>query len=195
LVRFDPATGRSQLRVFPESDMTQVYLDGGSWLSAIAADGDGVLVARHGDHVMTRINETMRDASTIDLPGKWTDIRGIDVLGDRILAGGPSGLGAFDRTGSQLATSATSVAYASLQSAGPDRVAILPVSIGDNVATLFDPNLAATGTITLPMEAIGDTSANHRLVVATNWNDHVWYGEWGNEQPVYVVDVPLPSPQ
>ena len=195
LVRFDPATGRSRLRAFPESDMTQVYLPGGTWLSAIAADGDGVLVARQGAHVLTRINETMGDASTINLPGKWTDIRGIAVLGDRILAGGPAGLGAFDRTGSQLATSATSVAYASLQPAGPDRIAILPVSIGDNVAPLFDPNLAATGTNTLPMEAIGDALAFHRLVATTNWTDRVWYGEWGNEQPVYVVDVPLPSPQ
>jgi hypothetical protein len=194
LVRFDPATGRSQLRAFPESDMTQVYLPGGTWLSAIAADGDGVLVARHGDHVMTRIDETMRDAGTIDLPGNWTDIRGIAVLGDRILAGGPAGLGAFDRSGSQLATSATTVAYASLRPAGPDRVAMVPVSIGANVATLFDPHLAATGTITLPMEPIRDNSANQRLVAATNWNDHVWYSEWGNDQPVYVVDVPLPSP-
>jgi hypothetical protein len=195
LVRFDPATGRSQLRAFPESDMTQVYVPGGTWLSAIAADGDGVLVARHGDHVMTRINEAIGDAGTINLPGNWTDIRGIAVLGDRILAGGPGGLGAFDRTGSQLATSAASIAYASLRPDGPDRVAIVPVSIGDNVAMLFDPNAVGSGTITLPMEAIRDNSAYHRLVAATNWKDHVWYGEWGNEQPVYVVDVPLPSPQ
>jgi hypothetical protein len=195
LVRFDPATGRSQLRALPESDMTQVYLDGGGWLSAIAADGDGVLVARHGDHVMRRINETMSDAGTINLPGNWTDIRGIAVLGDRILAGGPAGLGAFDRSGRQLATSATSVAYGSLQPAGPERVAILPVSIGDNAAVLVDPNAAGSGTITLPMEAIADNFASHRLVATTNWKDRVWYGEWGNGQPVYVVDGPLPSPQ
>jgi len=31
-------------------------------------------------------------------------------------------------------------------------------------------------------------------LAATNWQDRVWYAEWDNEQPVYVVEAPLPSP-
>ena len=69
LVRFDPATGKSRLKVFPEPDLTKLYvLDGGSWMSAIAADGDGVLVARNGNRQLTRVNESLAEAGTINLP-------------------------------------------------------------------------------------------------------------------------------
>ena len=200
LVRFDPGTGRSQLRAYPEPDMTQVYTDGGSWLSAIGADGDGVLIARHGDHVLTRVDESMGDAGSISLPASWTDLRGIAVLGDRILAGGPLGLGSFDRIGTQMTISASSVphassvAYASLRPLGQDRVAILPTSIGVSVAMLFDANARPAGTVTLPMEALQGHLVYNRLVAATDWSAHVWYGEWDDEQPVYVVEATVPSP-
>ena len=195
LVRFDPATGKSQLRVFSESDMTKVYvIDGGSWLSAIAADGDGVLVARHGHHDLTRLNEALADAGTVTLPDRWTDIRGIAVLGNRILIGGPAGLGSFDRTGVQRAVSATSVTYASLRPLGSDRAAILPTSFGDSEAAILDAGAAQLGTIGLPMEAIRGNLVYNRLVAATDCKDHIWYGEWGDEQPVYVVQAAVPSP-
>jgi hypothetical protein len=192
LVRFDPTTGESQVRVFQEPDMTKVYLtDGGSWLSAIAEDGDGVLVARNGDQSLTRVNESLADAGTITLPDQWTDIRGIAVVDNRVLAGGPAGLGSFDRTGIQMATSPTRLTYSSLRPIASDRAAILPVSIGQGTAVVLDVSAAQIGTIDLPMEAI---RSHNRLVVATDWKDHVWYGDWGNEAPVYVVQATVPSP-
>ena len=194
LVRFDPDTGKSQLRTFPESDATKVYVDGGHWLSAIAADGDGVLVARDGESALTRIDESLADSSTVTLPSKWTGVRGIAVLGDRILAGGTSGLGVFDRTGGQLGEASVAVQFASLRPMSSDRAAVIPTEIGDSVATVVDQNGAVVGSVAIPMEPISSNDAYHRLTLATDWTDHVWYGEWDGDGPVYLVEAALATP-
>ena len=194
LVRFDPDTGKSQLRTFPESDATKVYVDGGHWLSAIAADGDGVLVARDGESALTRIDESLADSSTVTLPSKWTGVRGIAVLGDRILAGGTSGLGVFDRTGGQLGEASVAVQFASLRPMSSDRAAVIPTEIGDSVATVVDQNGAVVGSVAIPMEPISSNDAYHRLTLATDWTDHVWYGEWDGDAPVYLVEAALATP-
>jgi hypothetical protein len=194
LVRFDPDTGKSQLRTFTESDATKVYVDGGHWLSAIAADGDGVLVARNGESALTRVDESLADAGTITLPSSWTGVRGIAVVGDRILAGGASGLGMFDRTGVQLGQASIVVQFASLRPMGPDRAAVVPTTIGDSVATVVDRNGAVVGTVAIPMEPIRSNLGYDRLVLATDWTNHVWYGEWDDEAPVYLVEAALAMP-
>jgi hypothetical protein len=194
LVRFDPDTGKSQLRTFTESDATKVYLDGGHWLSAIAADGDGVLVARDGESALTRIDESLADAGTITLPSSWTGVRGIAVVGDRILAGGASGLGVFDSTGAQLGQAGIVVQFSSLRPVGSNRAAVIPTKIGDSQATVVDQSGAVIGTITIPMEPIRSNLGYDRLVLATDWTDHVWYGEWDDEAPVYLVEAALTTP-
>jgi hypothetical protein len=194
LIRFDPDTGKSQLRTFTESDATKVYLDGGHWLSAIAADGDGVLVARNGESTLTRIDESLADAGTIALPSNWTGVRGISVLGDRILAGGVSGLGVFDRTGVQLGQASVSVQFASLRPMGSDRAAVIPTKIGDSAATVVDQSGAVIGTVVIPMEPIRANDVYDRLTLATDWTNHVWYGEWDDYFPVYLVEAALATP-
>jgi len=169
-----------------------VYVDGGHWLSAIAADGDGVLVARNGESALTRVDESLADAGTITLPSSWTGVRGIAVVGDRILAGGASGLGMFDRTGVQLGQASIVVQFASLRPMGPDRAAVVPTTIGDSVATVVDRNGAVVGTVAIPMEPIRSNLGYDRLVLATDWTNHVWYGEWDDEAPVYLVEAALP---
>ena len=193
LVRFDPDTGKSQLRTFPESDATKVYLDGGHWLSAIAADGDGVLVARNGESALLRINESLGDAGTVTLPSSWTDVRGIAVLGDRILAGGTSGLGLFDRSGGQLGQASVAVQFASLRPISSDKAAVLPTTFGDSKATLVDQSGAIIATVAIPMEPIRANVEYDRLVVATDWTNHVWYGRWG-DAPIYLVQAALAAP-
>jgi hypothetical protein len=195
LVRFDPDTGKSQLKVFPESDATKVYGDGGQWLSAIAADGNGVLIARNGESALTRIDESLANAGTIALPASWTGVRGIAVLGDRIVAGGPSGLGVFDRNGAQLGSGSVDVQFASLRPIDSGRAAVLPTKIGITTATAVDSSGRSIGTFTIPMEPIHANLGYQRLVVATDWTDHVWYSEWDDEQPVYVVQWALASPR
>jgi hypothetical protein len=195
LVRFDPDTGKSQLKTFPESDATKVYVDGGHWISAIAADGNGVLVARNGESALTRIDESLANAGTIALPATWTDVRGVAVLGDRIVAGGPAGVGVFDRNGAQLGSGSVDVQFASLRPIDSGRAAVLPTKIGITTATAVDSSGRSIGTFTIPMEPIHGNLGYQRLVVATDWTDHVWYGEWDDEQPVYVVQWALASPR
>ncbi|MGD0122685.1 MAG: hypothetical protein ABSC46_09015 [Candidatus Limnocylindrales bacterium] len=195
LVRFDPDTGKSQLKTFPESDATKVYGDGGQWLSAIAADGNGVLIARNGESALTRIDESLANAGTIALPATWTGVRGIAVLGDRIVAGGPAGLGVFDRNGAQLGSGSVDVQFASLRPIDSGRAAVLPTKIGITTATAVDSNGRSIGTFTIPMEPIHGNLGYQRLVVATDWTDHVWYGEWDDEQPVYLVESSFVSPR
>ncbi len=163
LIRFDPDTGKSQLRTFTESDATKVYLDGGHWLSAIAADGDGVLVAREGESALVRIDESLADAGTIALPASWAGVRGLAVLGDRILAGSFSGLGVFDRTGVQLGEASIAVQFASLRPMDSDRAAVIPTKIGDSKATVVDQSGAVIGTVVIPMEPIRANDAYDRL--------------------------------
>jgi hypothetical protein len=192
LVRFDPATGKSQVKSFAESDPTKVYVvDGGHWISAIAADGNGVLVARNGDASLVRVNEALGDAGTITLPSDWTGTKGLAVLGDLILAGGTGGLGVFDRTGARLAETGVAVQYRSLRPMGANRAVVLPTTIGETKATEVDDRGAAIGTIALPMEPIQANLAYKRLIVAANWTDYIWYGEWDAEQPVYFVKAAL----
>jgi hypothetical protein len=193
LVEFDPETGRALLlKVFPEPDMTKVYVvDGGDWISAIAADGDGVLIARNVERSLTRVSETGAETGPITLPQNWTGARGLAILGDRILVGRPGALGVFDRTGTELTQTGVDVQFQSLRPIGSERAAVLPTTIGESAATVVDRNGAVIGSIALPMEPIHDNLAYHRLVVATDWTDRVWYGEWDDEQPIYLVEEAL----
>jgi hypothetical protein len=194
LVRFDPDTGKSQLRTFAESDATKLYvLKSGHWISAIATDGDGVLIARNGEPTLVRVDETLDASATITLPSNWTGIRGLAVLGDRILAGGPSGLAVFSRTGAQLGEGNTAVQFGSLRPIGSDRAAVLPTTVGDDKATVVDASGAVVGTVAVPMEPV-QAYSGLRLVVATDWSDHVWYGRLG-DQAVYLVESSVTLPK
>ena len=192
LIRFDPATGKIGLKSFSESDMTKVYTDGGHWLSAIAADGDGVLVTRNGDAAVLRVNESLAETTLFTLPSRWTGTTGVAVVGDRILVGDDNVDAAFDRNGKQIAQGNSTVKYGSLRTISANRAVILPTAIGDTEATVIDQNCAAVGRITIPMERIQAGDTYNRLVLATDWVSHVWYGEWEETWPVYLVQAELP---
>jgi hypothetical protein len=160
---------------------------------AVAEGAGAKLVARDGESALTRIDESLADAGTITLPSSWTGERGIAVLGNRILAGGASGLGVFDSTGAQLGKASVVVQFSSLRPVGSDRAAVIPTKIGDSVATVVDQSGAVIGTITIPMEPIRSNLGYDRLVLATDWTNHVWYGEWDDEAPVYLVEAALPA--
>jgi hypothetical protein len=42
------------------------------------------------------------------------------------------------------------------------------------------------------MERIQAGDTYNRLVLATDWVSHVWYGEWEETWPVYLVQAELP---
>jgi hypothetical protein len=191
LVRFDPATGKSQLKVFAELEMSKVYAPGGRWLSAISADGDGVLVTRDGDPAVYRVDESLSVTTLFTLPSRWIGLAGIAVVGDRILVGDDNVDAAFDRNGKQIAQGTSTVTYGSLRTISANRAVILPTAIGDTEATVIDQNCAAVGRITIPMEPIQAGDTYNRLVLATDWISHVWYGEWDETWPVYLVQAEL----
>jgi hypothetical protein len=193
LARFDPATGKSQLKGFAELEMSKVYAPGGRWLSAIAADGDGVLVTRNGDPAVYRVDESLAVTKMFALPSRWIGTAGIAVLGNRILVGGDNGIAAFDRSGRQIAQGNSAVRYGSLRTISANRAAILPTAIGGTQAIVIDQNCTAIGELTIPMEPIGPSNGYDRLTLATDWTDHVWYGAWGDEAPVYMVQAKLPA--
>jgi hypothetical protein len=114
------------------------------------------------------------------------------VVGDRILVGDDNVDAAFDRNGKQIAQGTSTVTYGSLRPISANRAVILPTAIGDTEATVIDQNCAAVGRITIPMEPIQAGDSYNRLVLATDWVSHVWYGEWEETWPVYLVQAELP---
>ena len=83
------------------------------------------------------------------------------------------------------------VEFGSLRPISSTTAIVLPTTIGDTQATIVDETGASVGTVTIPMEPIRANLAYDRLVVATDATSHVWYGEWDDEQPVYMVNAAL----
>ena len=152
-----------------------------------------MLVTRNGDAAVLRVNESLADSTLFTLPERWIGTTGIAVVGDRILVGDDNVDAAFDRNGKQIAQGNSTVTYGSLRTISANRAVILPTAIGDTEATVIDQNCAAVGKITIPMEPIQARYTYNRLVLATDWMNRIWYGEWGSEAPVYLVQASMPA--
>ena len=67
LYRLDPVTGKLA-RLDIDTRVKPVVDQGGVWISAITADGDGVLIARESLPYLTRIDANLHQDATIELP-------------------------------------------------------------------------------------------------------------------------------
>jgi len=92
LVRFDPAHERMTSIVLALKVPGTDWANGGTWVSAIAADGDGVLVARNGVPTLTRLGPSLAVTATIALPSGFAGATGLAVAGGHLFltAGGPA---------------------------------------------------------------------------------------------------------
>lgn len=194
LVRFDPSTQKSQLKAFGESDPAQMYGEFGHWLSAIAPDGAGVLVAFNGESRLVHVDESLAELETITLSPSHTGVCGLAILGDQVLVGERNAVTVFDRSGKQMGEAGGGVGYRLLKSASADRAVVLPGAVGDATATVLGLNGAYLGKIAIPMEPLQTYLAQHQLLVATDWSDHVWYGDWNDESPIYMVQAAVTMP-
>ena len=72
-----------ELRLPPRSPGTD-WANGGTWVSAIAADGDGILVARNQVPFLVRLGPALTVTNTIDIPSSFAGATGLAVSGDHL---------------------------------------------------------------------------------------------------------------
>jgi len=84
LVRFEPETGTLKSYAFPLEVPGTDWANGGTWVSAIAADGDGILVARSQVPFIVRLGPALTVTKTIDIPSSFAGATGLAVSGDHL---------------------------------------------------------------------------------------------------------------
>jgi len=84
LDRFDPDRETVASIEFPLEIPGTDWANGGTWISAIAADGDGVLVARSQVPYLVRVGPSMTVTATIDLPTGFEEATGLALVEDHI---------------------------------------------------------------------------------------------------------------
>jgi hypothetical protein len=195
LVRFDPATETSQLRAFP-SDPTILEGETGRWLSAVAADGDDVLVAVNQTADLLRVSPDMADGGTIPLPADALDVAGLTVSDGHIFVGAhasfPNVL-VLNRSGSVIGSGSAFLASRSMRVAPGGRTAILPTNNVGEDGQLMSPD-GTSQRLVIPVEAVASAEyefhGNGGVLVATDWTDHTWYAERGGLEILVVDGVP-----
>jgi hypothetical protein len=93
VVQFDPDTGKMTSYLFALKVPGVETRNDGTWVSAIAADGDGVLVARNLVPALVRLGPSLTITKTIALPSGFAGATGLAVAGGHLFvtAGGPAG--------------------------------------------------------------------------------------------------------
>ncbi|HET9522321.1 MAG TPA: hypothetical protein VFO73_14830 [Candidatus Limnocylindrales bacterium] len=84
LVRFEPETGALTSYAFPLEVPGTDWANGGTWISAIAADGDGTLVARNQVPFLVRLGPATTVTKTIDIPSSFAGATGLAISGDHL---------------------------------------------------------------------------------------------------------------
>ena len=151
-------------------------------------------MAFNGESRLVHVDESLAELETITLSPSHTGVCGLAILGDQVLVGERNAVTVFDRSGKQLDEAGGGVGYRLLKSASADRAVVLPGAVGDATATVLGLNGAYLGKIAIPMEPLQTYLAQHQLLVATDWSDHVWYGDWNDESPIYMVQAAVTMP-
>lgn len=193
LVRFDPAREHAELRVFPEPAATQIENVRGRWLSALAADGDGVLVARNGVSSLLRVDSVLADAGSIRLPQGLTHATGLVATESGIFLATGNQVFILGRSGT-LQTSVPVVApLRALQPTLSGGAAVLPTGAVGDPGVRIEPS-GQTTTLVVPMEPVSradtDFNQNGRVLTATDWTGRTWYAERQGGGEILVVDAP-----
>ena len=88
VVRFDPDTQTMTNYLFALKVPGVDTRNDGTWVSAIAADGDGVLVARNLVSFLVRLGPSLAITKTIDLPPGITGPTGLAIAGGHLFISG-----------------------------------------------------------------------------------------------------------
>jgi hypothetical protein len=196
LFRFDPASGKLarhdlNLKVEPAGNSSS----GETPITAIAADGDGVLIARTGTHAfLTHVDSSMKEGEFVLLAAlsPWVEVMELAVVDDRLIVGTePGALALYSRQGERIAglpkiegafDGAGSLAR--LIPDGPDLVAVP----GRDSLKLLDATGAVVSTVPLSLDLpVGQSSYDFQSApqcLATDWHGTFWYAFGG-----YIVEV------
>ena len=169
----------------------------GTYITAIVADGDGVLIARESLAYLTRVDASLHEVQQIPIPNDDAGTDELGVVGDRLVIGGkPNAFGLFTRQGGLVKTLPLqrwllTQGPGRVLTSGPDLVAVG----GENEFVLVD----ASGNVVshvplaldLPIGPFGDTglfeSNPMPQTIATDWHGTFWYA-----LGTYIVEVPTP---
>jgi hypothetical protein len=157
LYRLDPGSGK--LARFDIDANTKPVVDqGGVYITAIAADGDGVLIARESLPYLTRIDAGLHEVAKIQLPNSYAGSNELAVVGDRVAVGGrPDNFALFSRGGEQVATLPVQRWVAvqgppRLLAAGPSQAAAVAEVVADGVLDVFDATGKIVSTVPLKLD-------------------------------------------
>jgi hypothetical protein len=207
LFRFDPVSGKLvrhdlNLKVEPVGDSSS----GETPITAIAADGDGVLMAREGRPYpfLTHVDSSMKEGEFVplaDVPlaklNSWVEVAELGVVDDHLIVGTePGALALYSRQGQRIASlPQIKGAYGgagSLARLIPDGSDLAAVP-GEDSLTLLDSTGAVVSTVALSIDLpVGQSSMEVQYgpqCLATDWHGTFWYA-WGG----YIVEVRSESP-
>jgi hypothetical protein len=195
LYRLDPATGKVTRH---DIDLKAKPAPGsggmGVYITAIAADGDGVVIARESLAYLTRVDSSLQEVGHIAIPSQCIGTDELGVAGDRLIVGcKPDSFVLLSRSGELIRTLPLQ-RWLAVQ--GPSR--ILPVDSGrvaladNNELDLVDASGDVTSRVPLaldlPIGSFGDTGqfeSNARpQTIATDWQGTFWYA-----LGTYIVEV------
>jgi hypothetical protein len=151
VVRFDPDTAKMTSYLFALKVPGVDWANGGTWVSTIAADGDGVLVARSLVPFLVRLGSAATITKTIDLPPGFTGATGLAVADGHLFmtAGGPAA--AIARLSLDAHLEARFAVNADrLSPRGDGVVATYNLSHADPTAQILAADGSVTGTIAPP---------------------------------------------
>ncbi|MFI5284657.1 MAG: hypothetical protein ACHQ0J_16250 [Candidatus Dormibacterales bacterium] len=197
LYRLDPSSGKLA-RLDIDTSVKPVIDQGGVWISAIAADGDGVLIARESLPYLTRIDASLHSVAKIQLPNSYAGSTELAVVGDRVAVGGrPDNFAIFSRGGEQVGTLPVQRWVAvqgppRLLAAGPSQAAAVAEVVADGVLDVFDATGKIVSTVPLkldlpvgPFGDMGGFESNARpQAFTTDWHGTFWYA-----LGTYIVEV------
>jgi DNA-binding beta-propeller fold protein YncE len=206
LFRFDPASGKLarhdlNLKIEPAGNSSS----GETPITAIAADGDGVLIAREGlpYPFLTHVDSSMKEGEFVPLANvplanvplavrPWIEVMELAVVDNRLIVGTePGALALYSRQGERIASLPQiegafdgAGSLARLIPDGPDLVAVP----GKDSLTLLDATGAVVSTVPLSLDLpVGQSSYDFQSApqcLATDWHGTFWYAFGG-----YVVEV------
>jgi hypothetical protein len=193
LYRLDPASGMLarhdvNLKVKPVVDQ------GGTYISAIAADGAGVLIARSSLPYLTRVDASLHEVGHIPIPAGYAGTTEVAVVGDLLALGGiPDNFALFSRQGKLITTLPIQRWHmiggpSRLWPAGPGQAA----AFGSSDLDVFDASgrivTQVPMSLDLPRSAFADTgmfeSGAQPQTIATDWHGTFWYA-----LGTYIVEV------
>jgi hypothetical protein len=184
LYRLDPASGKlAHLDI--DTSIKPVVDQGGVYITAIAADGDGVWIARSSLPYLTRIDAGLHEVAKVQLPINYAGTNEVAAVGDLLAVGGaPDNFALFTREGQQVAPlpiqrGGVGLGPSRLLAAGPGRAA----AVGNGQLDVFDATGRIVGTVPLkldlplgPFEDIGLSMGTAMpQAFTTDWNGTFWY--------------------